>query len=178
MSGTIGLNGHNNNGHGRARSADSFARFRELVTTQPEKLRNMSALARELGIGESTAYKYRQRLAHLRAEAETATGSPQPELSRSQEPRSAAQPTHDQHGLLTPAEVDQEIAKILLMARRIRQFRRLRQHAPDAEIAERLGIAVADIATTLRFEQGYLEIQRRLRHQQPHNGSGARRSRK
>jgi len=175
---TTGVNGPTNPGHGRARSADSFARFHHVAATQPEKLRNLPALAKELGIGESTAYKYRQRLAHLQAEAAPGRSSPQHEPRNPSEPRSAAQPTDEQQGRLTPEEVDQEIANILRMARRIRGLRRTNPAVTDAYIAEQLGIAVADIATTLRFEQGYLEIERRLKHQQPHNSSAEDRSRK
>jgi hypothetical protein len=170
------VNGPNNNGHGRARRSDSVARFRQVAATNPEKLNNIPALAKELGIGESTAYKYRQRLAQLGIEAEPGRSGPQRDPSSPPEPLAAAQPPQEQHGRLTPAEVDQEIAKILLMARRIRGFRRTNTAVTDAYIAERLGIDVADIATTLRFEQGYLEIERRLKHQQPHNGSGEGRS--
>ncbi len=162
---TTGVNGSNNNGHGRARSADSFARFRHVAATQPEKLRNIPALAKELGIGESTAYKYRQRLAQLQAEEETGKSGPQHEPGSPPDPLAAAQPPQEQHERLTPAEVDHEIATILRMARRIRGFRRTDTAVTDAEIAERLGIAVADIEKTLRFEQGYLEIERRLKQQ-------------
>jgi hypothetical protein len=186
MPGTTGLNGPHRTGPGRTSSMDSFARFRQVATTQPEKLRNLPALAKELGIGESTAYRYRQRLARLRAEAAPArNGSPEGTL-RPADPPAAAQQPHAHAGppvstqpptgaphpaadaaQLTPKEVDQEISKILVMARRIRGFRRTRKAVTDTYIAAQLGIEVADIAITLRFEQVYLELERRL-HQHKH----------
>src|SRR3712207_2200733 len=150
------------------RTADNFARFRHVATTQPEKLRNIPALAKELGIGESTAYKYRQRLAHL--PAEDGTDRPAVTGADAQPPAVAPHPV-EAAAQLTPEEVDQEIATILRMARRIRGFRRTNKAVTDAEIAAQLGIAEADIDTTLRFAQVYGEIERRLNHQQPQNGS-------
>ncbi len=165
MPGTTGLNAPKSNGQLRASSADSFARFSQVAATNPEKLRNIPALAKELGIGESTAYRYRQRLAQLRAEEETLRSGPSHGTSSPPEPLAAAQQPQAHQGRLTPAEVDQEIAKILLMARRIRGFRRTRKDATDEYIAGRLGIEVADIEKTLRFEEGYLEIERRVKQQ-------------
>jgi hypothetical protein len=162
MPGTTRLNTPQSDGRGRASRADSFARFCQVAATQPEKLRHLPALAKELGIGESTAYKYRQRFAQLRADEAPGRNGATEGIHSPLEPPSAAQPPQEDQGQLTPAEVDQEIAKILLMARRIRGFRRTRKDVPDAYIAERLGIEVADIAKTLRFEQGYVEIERRL----------------
>ncbi len=164
MPGTTSLNAPQGDGRVRASRADSFARFCQVAATQPEKLRHMPALAKELGIGESTAYKYRQRFAQLRAEEEAGRNGAREGLLRPPAPPAAAQPPHEDQGRLTPEEVDQEIAKILLMARRIRGFRRTRQGVTDAYIAERLGIEVADIAKTVRFEQIYVEIERRLGH--------------
>ncbi len=178
MPGTTDMHGPNNTGHGRGHRVDSFARFRHVVATNPEKLRNMPALAKELGIGASTAYRYRQQLAQLQADDEPGSSGLPQETRSPPEPLAAAQPTDEQQGQLTPEEVNQEIAKILRMARRIRGFRRTNKAVTDAYIAEQLGIDVADIETTLRFEQGYLEIERRLKHQQPHNGLGEHRSRK
>ncbi len=166
------------------RGADNFERFLQAVTEHPEKLQQMPALARELGIGESTAYKYRQRFAQLAQQPRQqpprspSNGQPAREGAGDTRKEAAQQRSEAAGAQLTPEEVDQEIAKILHMARRIRGFRRARPAMTDAEIAARLGIAVADIATTLRFEQGYLEIERRLHHQQTHNGAGERRSRK
>ena len=140
MPGTTGVNGQNNTGHRRARSADSFARFRHVAATQPEKLRNLPALSKELGIGESTAYKYRQQLARLGAETETGNSGLPHETSSPPEPLATTSPTDEQQGQLTPEEVDQEIATILRMARRIRGFRRMNTAVTDAYIAEQLGI--------------------------------------
>jgi hypothetical protein len=151
MPGTTGLNGPQSNRPGRASRADSFARFCHVAATQPEKLRHMPALAKELGIGESTAYRYRQRFAQLRAEEEPGRNGAREGIASPPELRSAAQPPDEDHGQLTPEEVDHEIAKIFLMARRIRGFRRTRQAVTDAYIAERLGIGVADIDKTVRF---------------------------
>src|SRR3712207_8189804 len=92
------------------RTADNFARFRQVAATNPEKLRNIPALAKELGIGESTAYKYRQRFAHLGIEAETGSSGPQHATSSPPEPLPAAPPTQAGQARLTPEEVDQEIA--------------------------------------------------------------------
>jgi len=171
MPGTTDLPAPPSNGPVRANSTDSFARFRQVAAAQPEKLRNMPALAKELGIAESTTYRYRQRLAQLAAAAETVSGPPDGTSSRP-EPHSAVQQPDEEPGRLTPEEVDHEIAKILLMARRIRGFRRARQAVTDAEIAERLGIAIADIEKTVRFEQGYVEIERRLQQQKNQRDSG------
>ncbi len=176
MPGTTDVNGPHHTGPGRASSTDSFARFRHIAATQPEKLRNLPALAKELGIAASTAYRYRQRLARLQAEAAPGrngapAGTPSPP-----EPPTAAQPPHPEPGALTLEEIDHEIATILRMARRIRGFRRTNTAVTDAYIAEQLGIAVGDIDKTLRFEQVYEEIERRFKHQQPHNGAGERRS--
>ncbi len=163
MLGTTSLNAPQSDGPARASSADSFARFCHVAATNPEKLSNIPALAKELGIGESTAYRYRQRFAQLGAEAETGRSGPRDGTSTPPEPLAAAQPTQTDQGQLTPAEVDQEIANILLMAKRIRGFRRTSKDVTDAYIAERLGIEVADVEKTLRFEKGYLEIERRLK---------------
>jgi hypothetical protein len=162
MAGTTGLNGPQSNGPGRANSADSFAKFSEVAATQPEKLGNMPALAKELGIAESTAYRYRQRFTHLRAEEKPGRNGAREGLLSPPELRAAAHQPQAQHGRLTPEEVDQEITNILVMARRIRGFRRTRKDIPDEYIANRLGIEVADIEKTLRFEQVYVEIERRL----------------
>jgi hypothetical protein len=175
MPGTTGLNAPQGDGRVRASSTDSFARFCQIAAMHPEKLRHMPALAKELGIGESTAYKYRHRFAQLRAEEEPGRNGATEGRLRPLEPPSTAQPLHEDQGQLTPEEVDHEIAKILLMARRIRGFRRTRKDIPDEYVANRLGIEVADIEKTLRFEQVYVALERRVHHHKNHpDGGGLR----
>jgi hypothetical protein len=94
MPGATDLNAPQSDGRVRASRADSFARFCQVAATQPEKLRHLPALAKELGIAESTAYKYRQRFAQLQAEAETVRSGPHNGTSNPLEPPSAAQPPH------------------------------------------------------------------------------------
>jgi hypothetical protein len=174
MPGTTGLNAPQGDGRVRTSNADSFARFCHLAATQPEKLRNMPALAKELGIGESTAYRYRQRFTQLQAAEEPGRNGAREGLLSPPERRAAAQPPHEDHGRLTPEEVDQEIAKILLMARRIRGFHRTRKDTTDEYIANRLGIEVTDIEKTLRFEQVYVALERRVHYQNHPDGGGLR----
>jgi hypothetical protein len=156
----------------RRSGTENFERFLQAVTKNPEKLRNLPAIARELGIGESTAYKYRQRLAQMAQQprqkqpSSTFNGQPSREETgyigeEETQPRTGLAQPEEEVSHLPPEEVDQEIAKILHMAGRISGLKSVGRD--DAYIAQRLRIAVEDIGKTLNFAAGYRKIEERVR---------------